>query len=215
MVDFYSNCRVEEIGAIDAKIEPEGERPPPPETNGAKSSPAPPSSDVESEQRVNDDRSDVTDEQPTGRRSRSAFARKASARLQASQTPASKVAGHGKERAQARIKAQEVKNALAERRKLEDERNKAERRLEAIEREFRQLFGVGRTRPLGKDRFFNRVWWVDGMGSGTLVTSGGQATFGTGRVFIQGPNEFDLPVLKERGDSFIRYKNGPIISPRE
>ena len=85
--------RAEEIAGIDARIEPEGEHPPPPETNGAQSSPAPPSSDVESEQRVNDDRSDITDEQPTGRRSRSAFARKASARLQASQTPASKVAG--------------------------------------------------------------------------------------------------------------------------
>ena len=198
--------RAEEIAGIDARIEPEGEHPPPPETNGAQSSPAPPSSDVESEQRVNDDRSDITDEQPTGRRSRSAFARKASARLQASQTPASKVAGHGKERAQARIKAQELKNALAERRKLQDEQIKVDRRLEAIEREFRQLFGIGRTRPMGKDRFFNRVWWLDGMGSGTLVASGGQTAYGTGRVFIQGPNEFDLPVLKERGESFIRKR---------
>jgi len=99
-----------------------------------------------------------------------------------------------------------MKNALAERRKLEDELIKVERRLEAIEREFRQLFGVGRTRPLGKDRFFNRVWWLDGMGSGTLVASGGQTTFGTGRMFIQGPSEFDLPILKERGDSFIRKR---------
>ncbi|KAF8342653.1 ATP-utilizing chromatin assembly and remodelling N-terminal-domain-containing protein [Cantharellus anzutake] len=198
---------MEEITTIDAKIEPGAGTPAPPETNGVKESPAPQSSDVESEQRANDDRSDITDEQPTGRRSRASLARKASAKLQASQTPASKVAGHGKERAQARIKAQEMKNALAERRKLEDELTKVERRLEAIEREFRQLFGVGRTRPLGKDRFFNRVWWLDGMGSGTLVASGGQATYGTGRVFIQGPTEADLPILRDRGDSFIRKRH--------
>jgi bromodomain adjacent to zinc finger domain protein 1A len=189
--------RIEEIGQLDAKIEPGADMP---ETNGAASSPAPAASDIESEAKQNDDQSDITDDMPVTRR-RASSGRRA---LVKQQGPLAKVAGHGKERAQARLKAAEVKNALAERRRLDEELNKVERRLEAIEREFRQLFGVGRTRPLGKDRFFNRVWWLDGMGTGMLVAPGGGVTYGTGRLFFQGPSEFDMLILEGRGEGVVR-----------
>ena len=105
---------------------------------------------------------------------------------------------HAKEREAARAKQASVKQALAEHRRLDEEVNKLERRLEAIEREFRKLLGSVRVKPLGRDRFYNRIWWFDGMGSASLVGSGGVAQYGTGRLFIQGPSEFDLELLERR-----------------
>ncbi|KAG1719258.1 chromatin remodeling complex protein [Suillus lakei] len=77
-----------------------------------------------------------------------------------------------------------AKQALAEHRRLGEEVNKLECRLEAIEREFRKLLGAVRVKPLGKDRFHNRIWWFDGMGSASLLGSGGVVQYGTGRIFI-------------------------------
>lgn len=103
-----------------------------------------------------------------------------------------------KQREAARAKQASTKQAAADQRRLEEELGKLERRLEAIERDFRKLLGVVRVKCLGKDRFFNRIWWFDGLGSSGLVGSGGVTQYGTGRVFIQGPSEFDLEVLEQR-----------------
>ncbi|KAF8167934.1 chromatin remodeling complex protein [Crassisporium funariophilum] len=105
---------------------------------------------------------------------------------------------HSKEREAARAKQASQKQAIAEHRRLDEEVNKLERRLEGIEREFRKLLGAVRVKPLGRDRFFNRIWWFDGLGSASLVGSGGAALYGTGRLFIQGPSEFDLDQLYKR-----------------
>ncbi|KAM6498263.1 chromatin remodeling complex protein [Amanita muscaria] len=105
---------------------------------------------------------------------------------------------HAKEREAARVKQASVKQALAEHRRLDEEVNKLERRLEGIEREFRKLLGSVRVKPVGRDRFYNRIWWFDGMGSASLVGSGGIAQYGTGRLFIQGPSEFDMELLGKR-----------------
>lgn len=105
---------------------------------------------------------------------------------------------HSKEREAARAKQASQKQAMAEHRRLDEEVNKLERRLEGIEREFRKLLGAVRVKPLGRDRFYNRLWWFDGMGSASLVGSGGIALYGTGRLFIQGPSEFDLQLLERK-----------------
>ena len=105
---------------------------------------------------------------------------------------------HSKEREAARVKQAAQKQAIAEHRRVDEEVNKIERRLEGIEREFRKLLGGVRVKPLGRDRFFNRIWWFDGMGSASLVGSGGTALYGSGRLFIQGPSEFDLDILTKR-----------------
>lgn len=105
---------------------------------------------------------------------------------------------HSKEREVARAKQAQQKQAMADHRRLDEEVNKLERRLEGIEREFRKLLGAIRVKPLGKDRFYNRIWWFDGMGSASLVGSGGITQYGTGRVFIQGPSEFDLMQLEKK-----------------
>ncbi|KAF8349915.1 chromatin remodeling complex protein [Amanita rubescens] len=110
---------------------------------------------------------------------------------------------HAKEREAARAKQASLKQAQAEHRRLDEEVNKLERRLEGIEREFRKLLGSVRVKPLGRDRFYNRIWWFDGMGSASLVGSGGVAQYGTGRLFIQGPSEFDVELLEKRKDEGI------------
>jgi bromodomain adjacent to zinc finger domain protein 1A len=112
------------------------------------------------------------------------------------------------EREASRAKVASAKHALAEHRRLDEEVNKLERRLEAIEREFRKLLGGVRVKPLGKDRFYNRIWWFDGMGSASLMGSGGVVQYGTGRLFIQGPSEFDMELLgrREEGDIDARRK---------
>jgi bromodomain adjacent to zinc finger domain protein 1A len=112
----------------------------------------------------------------------------------------------GSLRERMREKQATQKRAIAERRRLDEEVNKLERRLEAIEREFRKLLGAVRIKPLGKDRFYNRIWWFDGLGSLSLVGSGGAAQYGTGRIFIQGPSEFDRDLLDNRPDIEERRK---------
>lgn len=62
-----------------------------------------------------------------------------------------------------------------------------------MEREFRRWQGVSRCRPLGKDRFFCRYWWFDGVGGMELVSSaagqGAGVVYGAGRLFVQGPSQ--------------------------
>lgn len=105
---------------------------------------------------------------------------------------------HAKQREAARAQASSAKQALADHRKLDEEVNKLERRLEGIEREFRKLLGSVRVKAMGRDRFYNRIWWFDGMGSASLLGSGGTVQYGTGRLFVQGPSEFDVEMLQQR-----------------
>jgi bromodomain adjacent to zinc finger domain protein 1A len=102
------------------------------------------------------------------------------------------------ERQVARAKAKDAKQATAELRRIEEEVAKIDRRLEGIERDFRRNLGVARIKPLGKDRFYNRIWWFDGLGSANLIGSGGTIMYGTGRIFVQGPSEFDIELLDRR-----------------
>jgi bromodomain adjacent to zinc finger domain protein 1A len=113
---------------------------------------------------------------------------------------------HAKQREAARAKAASLKQAMAEHRRLDEEVNKLERRLEGIEREFRQLLGSVRVKPMGKDRFYNRIWWFDGMGSASLHGSGGIVQYGTGRLFIQGPSVFDQEILDRREEGDVRVR---------
>ncbi|KAG6842516.1 hypothetical protein C0991_000042 [Blastosporella zonata] len=141
------------------------------------------------------DLSDVSEggsETPSSSTGKKNSARQKELRLKAVTT------AHAKQREAARVKQASVKQALSDHRRLDEEVNKLERRLEGIERDFRKLLGAVRVKPLGKDRFYNRVWWFDGMGSASLVGSGGVAQYGTARLFIQGPSEFDRELLDQR-----------------
>ncbi len=148
------------------------------------------------EESVVQDSSELSDISEGGSESTPATSRKGS-RSKDLRVKAHTIA-HSKEREAARAKQAQQKQAMADHRRLDEEVNKLERRLEGIEREFRKLLGAIRVKPLGKDRFYNRIWWFDGMGSASLVGSGGIAQYGTGRVFIQGPSEFDLKQLEKK-----------------
>ena len=108
-----------------------------------------------------------------------------------------------KERELARARLASQKQALAETRRLDEEVNKCERRLEQIERDFRKLMGAIRVKALGRDRFYNRIWWFDGMGSASLIGNGGSVQYGTGRIFVQGPSEHDIEILGRREEDIL------------
>lgn len=75
-----------------------------------------------------------------------------------------------------------------------------------VERDFRRWQDVSRCRPLGKDRFFCRYWWFDGIGGASLVREagsgssggGGGVQYGAGRLFVQGPSAEDWAFAAER-----------------
>lgn len=108
-----------------------------------------------------------------------------------------------KQREIARLKLAHQKQSLAEHRRLDEEVGKIERRLEAIERDFRKVLGTVRLKPMGKDRFYNRIWWFDGCGTSSLVGSGGSVQYATGRLFIQGPSEFDQEILDRKSEDDV------------
>lgn len=80
----------------------------------------------------------------------------------------------------------ENKQIASERRKLDEEEQRIIRREEAIEREFRQYSQAPRLAPLGRDRYYDKYWWFDGVGLASLVNSYGQANYSTGRLYVQG-----------------------------
>lgn len=153
-------------------------------------------SDVDSENALPSE--DVSEAGSTAGRRASSSSRQLTLRLKAQQTQAM-----AKQRERTRQLQAEQKQALNEHRRLGDEIVKIERRLEVIEREFRKLLGTVRVKPMGRDRFYNRIWWFDGCGSQSLMGSGGVAQYGTGRLFIQGPSEFDQEILDRREEDDV------------
>ncbi|ELU41604.1 chromatin remodeling complex protein [Rhizoctonia solani AG-1 IA] len=110
------------------------------------------------------------------------------------------------QRAAARAQAAEHKGLVKQRQAHIDEAAKLEKQLAEIEREFRQLLGATRMKPLGKDRFHNRLWWFDGIagvgatgkvsegkgnkGKGrTVEKEREREAQGVGRIFLQGPEK--------------------------
>lgn len=117
---------------------------------------------------------------------RKAMAAKAAER---SQAESERLARAKIEREAARIRKAEHKNLSAEKRRLQEEEDALEHRLKQLDYEFRSHIYTLRSRPLGVDRFGNKVWWMDGLGSNSLAD---HATWGTGRLYIQGVDEVDL-----------------------
>ncbi|WFD44976.1 dolichyl-P-Glc:Glc1Man9GlcNAc2-PP-dolichol alpha-1,3-glucosyltransferase [Malassezia psittaci] len=96
----------------------------------------------------------------------------------------------------------ETKQLNAERRRAEEEEVRLLRREEAIEREFRRYAMIPRLRPLGRDRFGNKYFWLDGIGAASLSGSGGGVLYQTGRVFVQSASK------QEWDDLCVKYHEG-------
>ncbi|CBQ69776.1 related to ITC1-subunit of Isw2 chromatin remodelling complex [Sporisorium reilianum SRZ2] len=94
-----------------------------------------------------------------------------------------------------KAKLAENKILTAQRKKLEEEDAKLARRDETIDREFRRLILAPRMAPLGRDRFGDKYWWFDGVGSCSLVTGSEKHTYQTGRLFVQGATDDEVSLL--------------------
>ncbi|KLO16987.1 hypothetical protein SCHPADRAFT_887277 [Schizopora paradoxa] len=156
-------------------------------------------SDVDSESALPSE--DVSEAGSSAGRRASSSSRQLTLRLKAQQTQAI-----AKQRERNRQLQAEQKQALNEHKRLGEEISKIERRLEVIEREFRKLLGTVRVKPMGRDRFYNRIWWFDGCGSQSLMGSGGVPQYGTGRLFIQGPSEFDQEIIDRRDEGDVEAR---------
>lgn len=97
-----------------------------------------------------------------------------------------------RERELAKEKKAEGKHIAAEKKRLSEEEDAVRHRMRLLEHEFRSNLYTLRARPLGSDRYCNKVWWMDGLGSAPLVGSDGKVCYGTGRLYLQGAEDLDL-----------------------
>ncbi|KAI9249889.1 hypothetical protein BY458DRAFT_445156, partial [Sporodiniella umbellata] len=96
---------------------------------------------------------------------------------------------HNIQREEARVKSQEQKQRNEARKRLDDEERLLHKKEEQVERDLRK-YNTHRIKPLGRDKFFNRYYYLDDIG-GTLLN-------GTGRLFVQCPSDTDLILIQER-----------------
>lgn len=117
------------------------------------------------------------------------------------------------EREIVKARKSESKALTNEKKRLIEEEEKASLRLRELDLEFRTHIYTLRSRPLGYDRFGNKIWWFDGIGSGTPLTTsisvdGG---YGTGRIYVQGVDgeeEEYLGILAEVDAAYIEGRRG-------
>ncbi len=171
-----------------------------------------------------DDNSELSDEDDGGGRGKRAKktasrnARQQALQKKAEQQRAAEEARR-KERqaAQAahRAKVAANKQLSSERKRLDEEQLKLENREDAIEREFRRLSLAPRLVPLGRDRFFAKYWWLDGIGHTPLVNAQNQAQYLVGRLFVQGCSEQDMAEMEEICEVPRRWKDVQARIPEE
>ncbi|KAM0750856.1 hypothetical protein T439DRAFT_288911 [Meredithblackwellia eburnea MCA 4105] len=118
-------------------------------------------------------------------------------RLERQMQEASRIAELARLKMEAKIKTATRKEAERAKMELEDNIAKNVKKDDYVERQFRRYQSVTRSRPLGKDRFFNRYWWFDGIGGMNLIGQGNGILYGTGRLFIQGPTQEDWDFVCE------------------
>ena len=98
--------------------------------------------------------------------------------------------------AQDKVKKSETKQQAAEKKRLQDEFAVLSTKLRHVDYDLRAHMYALRAKPLGSDRFGNKVWWLDGYGSAVLINEKGQPVLGTGRIYLQGVDALDLDLLR-------------------
>ncbi|CAD6892302.1 unnamed protein product [Tilletia controversa] len=152
----------------------------------------------EDELSSDDDAASTTSGRPSSAKRPRLASRQETLRKQAMEREAAEAAKEA-ERARA-AQAKKDKNAEArqlagEKKRLEEEHLRVTKREEAWEREFRKFQFGPRLKPLGYDRFYQRYWWFDGLGTAPLVNQAGNMVYSTGRIFVQGPSENEWAYL--------------------
>ncbi|KAG0282898.1 hypothetical protein BGZ96_012730 [Linnemannia gamsii] len=107
-----------------------------------------------------------------------------------------------RQRALLKAKSAEQKLRYDARKKLSDRESALNRKEEQIDRDSRR-YGIARVRPLGKDRFYNRYWYFDGI----------TMDHGTDRLYVQSPSFLDLEVMRTSGDKNQILKRQKIEGP--
>ncbi|WWC86969.1 uncharacterized protein L201_001850 [Kwoniella dendrophila CBS 6074] len=112
-----------------------------------------------------------------------------------------------KEREVLKQKKLEGKQIAIEKKRLSEEEELINQKLKLLEYDFRRWIYTLRSRPLGLDRFGNKVWWFDGLGSSPLYNeqtiSLNKLNLGTGRLYIQGVDQEDLDIYLNSAISII------------
>lgn len=98
---------------------------------------------------------------------------------------------HHLQREEARVRHQEQKMRNEARKRLDEDERILHKKEEHVERDMRK-YSTHRIKPLGRDKFYNRYYYLDDIG-GTLV-------HGSGKLFVQCPSDTDLLNLKERDE---------------
>jgi bromodomain adjacent to zinc finger domain protein 1A len=96
---------------------------------------------------------------------------------------------HHLQREEARAKSQEQKQRNEARKRLDEDERAMHKKEEQVERDMRK-YSNHRLKPLGRDKFYNRYYYLDDVG-GTLL-------HGSGKLFVQSPSDTDLMILLER-----------------
>ncbi|KAG2231014.1 ATP-utilizing chromatin assembly and remodelling N-terminal-domain-containing protein [Thamnidium elegans] len=96
---------------------------------------------------------------------------------------------YAEQRQVAKAKNQEQRIKASERRKLEEEERILKKKEEHLEKSMRRYMTL-RIRPLGKDRFNNRYFYLDNVGVAN--------TYGSGRLYISSPTDGDIQMMMER-----------------
>ncbi|KAG0379361.1 hypothetical protein BGX24_000705 [Mortierella sp. AD032] len=94
-----------------------------------------------------------------------------------------------RQRAMNKARSVEQKMRYDARKKLTDRESALNRKEEQVDRDSRR-YGIARVRPLGKDRFYNRYWYFDGL----------TMDHGTDRLYVQSPSFLDLEVMRTSED---------------
>lgn len=96
---------------------------------------------------------------------------------------------HHLQREEARVRNQEQKLRNEARKRLDEDERVMHKKEEQVERDMRK-YSNHRIKPLGRDKFYNRYYYLDDIG-GTLL-------HGSGKLFVQCPSDTDLINLQER-----------------
>jgi bromodomain adjacent to zinc finger domain protein 1A len=98
-----------------------------------------------------------------------------------------------------KAKSKENKAHSIEKRRLLDEEERLNTKLRELELDFRTYIYTLRSRPLGVDRFGNKYWYMDGIGSGVALSRSSTVEnglgYGTGRIYVQGVEEEELEYM--------------------
>lgn len=130
----------------------------------------------------------------TGAQRRRAMKEKAAEREAEEAMKAAKAA---KQREEDKIKRAESKHILQEKKRLDEEEAVLDTKLRQLDRDFRRFYYTLRARPLGSDRYGNKVWWMDGLGSSPLPTDNAKGMWGSARLYLQGADELEVEFARQ------------------